>query len=461
MCPLSAMMQFFVILVSLLLLCHHVVAQWTLNVKNDNANITMYETEILEYDIAGPNTSDLQLRLSTESEHIADVDRTEIIIKSEELNKGFKGNFSITGNFLGHTTVSLKLFKKNPSELLAEKFIDVKVTRAKRVIDTVFTSSVATLVSIIYINFGCALNWGELRTGLKRPVGPVIGIVGQFLIMPLLSFGLGKVLFPDNPEMQLGMFFTGVSPGGGASNVWVAVLDGNIDLSITMTAISTFGAFGMMPLWLFTLGRVIFEQGNLQVPYREISTYAIALVVPLLIGYLIQRFFKKVAAFFVRILKGFSSLLILFIIIFAIATNLYLFELFSWQIVVAGMGLPWLGYMLAYLLARICRQSAKNSLTIAIETGIQNTGISIFLLRFALPQPEADLTTVVPVAVATMTPFPLMFLFIYLKLRSRFSPQKEKTHLLSGSTPNEIDLDNNINDVDINKNGNRDIATIS
>lgn len=57
------------------------------------------------------------------------------------------------------------------------------------------------------------------------------------------------------------------------------------------------------------------------------------------------------------------------------------------------MGLPWLGYMLAYILARICRQSSKDSLTIAIETGIQNTGISIFLLRFALPQPEADLTT--------------------------------------------------------------------
>lgn len=133
--------------------------------------------------------------------------------------------------------------------------------------------------------------------------------------------------------MQLGMFFTGVSPGGGASNVWVAVLDGNINLSITMTAISTFGAFGMIPLWIFTLGRVIFEQGNLQVPYRQISTYAIALVVPLLIGYLIQRFFKKVAAFFVRILKGFSSLLILFIIIFAIVTNLYLFELFSWQVI--------------------------------------------------------------------------------------------------------------------------------
>lgn len=132
--------------------------------------------------------------------------------------------------------------------------------------------------------------------------------------------------------MQLGFFFTGVSPGGGASNVWVAVLDGNIDMSITMTAISTIGAFAMIPLWVFTLGRVIFEKGDLSVPYSQISTYAIALVVPLLIGYIIQRFFKKVAKFFVRILKVFSSILILFIIIFAIVTNLYIFKIFSWQV---------------------------------------------------------------------------------------------------------------------------------
>lgn len=44
--------------------------------------------------------------------------------------------------------------------------------------------------------------------------------------------------------MQLGMFFTGVSPAGGASNIWTYVLGGNLDLSITMTTISTFAAFG-------------------------------------------------------------------------------------------------------------------------------------------------------------------------------------------------------------------------
>lgn len=48
--------------------------------------------------------------------------------------------------------------------------------------------------------------------------------------------------------MQLGLFFTGVSPAGGASNVWCVILGGNLDLSIAMTTISTFSAFGKCEL---------------------------------------------------------------------------------------------------------------------------------------------------------------------------------------------------------------------
>lgn len=55
---------------------------------------------------------------------------------------------------------------------------------------------------------------------------------------------LGLLLFPGNVDMQLGLFFTGVSPAGGASNIWTVILGGNIDLSVAMTTTSTFAAFG-------------------------------------------------------------------------------------------------------------------------------------------------------------------------------------------------------------------------
>jgi solute carrier family 10 (sodium/bile acid cotransporter), member 3/5 len=174
----------------------------------------------------------------------------------------------------------------------------------------------------------------------------------------------------------------------------------------------------MMPLWLFTLGKVLFDRSRLNVPYSNLASYAFGLIIPLAIGIAIQRCSPRLTRILVRILKPMSTLLILFIIIFAIVTNLYLFKLFSLQIVIAGLTLPWLGYLFGFIFAKICGQVPKDALAIAIETGVQNTGIAIFMLS-ALEQPAADLTTVVPVAVAICTPFPLLLLYVIQKLRGR------------------------------------------
>jgi sodium/bile acid cotransporter 3/5 len=88
----------------------------------------------------------------------------------------------------------------------------------------------------------------------------------------------------------------------------------------------------MMPLWIFTLGQVIFEQDRLGVPYSRIAMFAFGLVIPLSVGFLIQKYLPRVTKIMVRILKPFSALLILFIVIFGIVTNLYLFELFTWKV---------------------------------------------------------------------------------------------------------------------------------
>lgn len=88
------------------------------------------------------------------------------------------------------------------------------------------------------------------------------------------------------------------------------------------------------------------------------------------------------------------------------------------QILVGGLALPLCGYLAGWLISFILRQEKVDRLAIAIESGIQNTGIAIFILRFALDQPEADLTTVIPVSVAIMTPLPLIGFYFCLRIRS-------------------------------------------
>lgn len=78
-----------------------------------------------------------------------------------------------------------------------------------------------------------------------------------------------------------------------------------------------------------------------------------------------------------------------------------------------------MGFIFGWILSKIFKRSNPDTLAIAIETGVQNTGIAISLLRLTLTQPEADRTTVIPVAVAIMTPFPLLLLYIIQRFRNR------------------------------------------
>lgn len=221
--------------------------------------------------------------------------------------------------------------KANVTEKSTEN-VDVIILRPKRFIDKLFVFSVIALVSLLYINFGAAINLSTISDIMKKPVGPLICGCCQFIFMPLIAYGLGHLLFADKPELALGLFFTGVSPGGGASNMWALLLGANINLSIAMTTISTLLAFPMMPMWIFTLGKTIFDRAELKIPYKNIMYSAVGLVIPLMIGILIQKYMPRTAKILVRIIKPCSVFLILFIVIFAIVTNVYLFSLFSVQV---------------------------------------------------------------------------------------------------------------------------------
>lgn len=403
------------------------ITAWTVDIVSD---ITVHMNHVTSVPFSIPNYN-----LSSELSLVVTSQDTDIAVPSFQLlqneNNSFNGILNVTGVFLGRTRLVFTLGENGIEE--SQEVSRIIVVREERTIDTIFTASVAILVSILYINFGCAMDWDVCRKTLKRPIGPAIGFFCQFLIMPLLSFLIGYLIFPDRPELQIGMFFTGISPSGGASNIWTVLLDGNLSLSIAMTTICTIAAFGMMPFWVFTLGRYIFAQGELTVPYRQIGTFVIGLVIPLVIGFIIQRKLPRVSKMLVRIIKPFSIILVVFIVIFAITTNLYLFKLFSWEIVIAGMGLPWLGFTFGFIVAKICKQSQADIRAIAIETGIQNTGVAIFLLRFTLKPPADDLTTVIPVSTAIMTPIPLTILYI-IKLIYQYT-QKAETKVVLETVP--------------------------
>merc|ERR1719420_520544 len=187
-----------------------------------------------------------------------------------------------------------------------------------------------------------------------------------------------------------------------------------------MTAVSTFSAFFMMPFWIYVLGEVIIDNTQIVIPYFKITTYAVMLVVPLLMGVSIRKCLPKVADVLVKILKPMAFFLIIFILVCGIWSQFFMIKLITWQVAVGGFSLPWLGFAFGCLFSKLCQRERKDIIAIAIETGIQNTGMAIFMLWFTLDHPAGDLAAVVPVAVATLTPFPLLFALIYYNAKRRF-----------------------------------------
>jgi len=333
--------------------------------------------------------------------------------------------FNVTGTFLGFSKVSANV-ETTGKKIGAAQNLQLTVTRsiAKKTASKIFGYSVAVLISLAYINMGCALDLDVMKQVLKRPVGPAIGFVSQFLFMPIISFVLGYILPFNSPSMRLGLFVTGASPGGGASNIWTVLFGGNLDLSVTMTAVSTMCAFFMMPMWMMTLGQVIISNSDIDivVPYYKIITYGIMMIVPLSIGIGITRCLPKVSKFLVKVMKPLALFLILFILTVGIWSQFFMFKLMSWHVLVVGFALPWLGFAFGCLTSKACGRPREDIIAIAIETGVQNTGMAIFMLWFTLDHPAGDLAAVIPVAVATMTPLPLLAALVFYKMRARYCP---------------------------------------
>ncbi|XP_040576046.1 P3 protein [Lepeophtheirus salmonis] len=365
------------------------------------------------------------------------------------LREGQVGNwtiaFNVTADFLGFSKIKASL---SPSSLVPSSTLKMSVLRRPTVASRIFTSSVAILISLAYINMGCAMDLDVVKSNLKSPVGPIIGFLSQFIAMPLISFALGFV-FVDSAPLRLGLFVTGVSPGGGASNIWTLMLGGSLDLSLTMTTISTLSAFFMMPLWLFTLGQFIFDKTDIVIPYLKILTYATCLIVPLLIGVGIKIKAPRVSKFMVSILKPMALALLLFIIVFGIYANQYIFYIMDYKVWCVGMALPWFGFMFGWIVSILCDRKMEDKIAIAIETGIQNTGVSIFILWFTLDRPLGDLAAVIPVGAAMMTPIPLLCGLIFLKIKSTFCAKS--TEYTSG----------NIEDGSFTRDGKAALSTVS
>lgn len=239
------------------------------------------------------------------------------------------------------------------------------------------------------------------------------------------------LLFND-PLYRLGLFTYGCSPGGTGSNFWTLMFNGDINLSITMTAASTIAAMGMMPLWMFTLGsRLLEENDNLQIPFANLAISLFALTIPVGIGITIRLKRPSWAEKSKKFLKPLSFFILLFFMVVGTYNSYKVVLMMTWQMVVAGLTVMACGYFLGAGLAKIMCLSTPQVIAVSIETALQNPGVAFILLKLSLESPYSDLASIPVIATLFMTGPPLIMVFIIYQMSRKFcgccpSDEKEK-----------------------------------
>uniref|UniRef100_A0A0R3RU45 Ileal sodium/bile acid cotransporter n=1 Tax=Elaeophora elaphi TaxID=1147741 RepID=A0A0R3RU45_9BILA len=359
----------------------------------------------------------------------------------------YEVNVTLTGHFLGKTAVKVRLLSmdetvdddrflyeidKNGNIYDPSNTLDVWVIQDnKRLENRLFLSALVILIVIANMLMGCELDGRVMLEVIKEPVAPMIGFCTQFIAMPLLAWGIANVMFTANGlhSFALGLFVTGCVPGGGASNYWTVLLDGNLPVSLTMTFCSTVAALVMIPLWMWLLGyhflNSFHPEAVIKVPYIKIISSLVIMIVPLIFGLTISHFKPVLRLQARKVMRPFIIFVLVFLLGFGTVANLYMIRLLTWTTVIGSLLLPWCGFAIGCLTAVLLRQSPPNVTSIAIETGIQNTGIAIMLLKFSFPDPDADISALIPVICASMTPVPLLFIATIHWLWKKVEKKKE------------------------------------
>ena len=242
------------------------------------------------------------------------------------------------------------------------------------------TATISPLLGLVMFGMGLTLQPADFLPVIRRPKDIIIGEVAQFVIMPGVAWLLCKVLaLPE--ELALGVILVGCCPGGTASNVICYLAKGDIALSVGMTAVSTLLAPLLTPaLVLLLAGHHI----DVQVGAMFLSIVQVV-ILPVVAGFAVSHWWHDTTRAVVPVLPMVSTLAIALIIGIVVAHNAGSIMHCSLLVAVAVVLHNLMGLGLGYLLSALMGMDHPRRAAIAIEVGMQNSGLatSLAALHFA------------------------------------------------------------------------------
>ncbi|MEM6841689.1 MAG: bile acid:sodium symporter family protein [Bacteroidota bacterium] len=239
-------------------------------------------------------------------------------------------------------------------------------------------------LSLVMFGVALELTVADFQRLFRSPRSVLVGLASQLLLLPAISYLLVVVLNPTT-SVALGMLLVASCPGGNLSNMFTVMARGNGALSVSLTALSTLVAVVTVPL-NFTFWSGLYLQSQSEVSAISLSagqmigTLLWVIGLPLLVGMLVNYYFPQFTQRARRSMRIISLIIFAAFIIAAFSANFDLFLQYVHLLLLIVLAHNALAYLLGYGVSALFRLKLPDRKAIAIETGIQNSGLALIII---------------------------------------------------------------------------------
>ena len=276
----------------------------------------------------------------------------------------------------------------------------------------IVTKIAPIILALIMLGLGLGLKVEDFTRVFKNPKDFVVGFISQLIILPIVAYLL-IIILKTPPEIAIGVMIIAAAPGGVTTNILTKFADGDVALSISLTAVISLISIITVPFIIFTSAD-LFGITNIS---TNISMIGIALkmvlvvTIPVILGMLIRKFADN---FITPKVEIFNKLNIIFFVIFFIAAFYEERENIISFIAQAGLITLILNItmmIIAYYLAKKFASGIKQRKCIALECGLQNGTLAIFVSTQIF---GSDIIYAIPTGAYALIMYITGFIFVYI-----------------------------------------------
>ena len=283
--------------------------------------------------------------------------------------------------------------------------------RVENVIFMEIVTKIAPIaLALIMLGLGLGLTTQDFIRVLKNPKDFLVGFISQLVILPIVAFILIKIL-NTSVEIALGVMIIAAAPGGITTNVLTKFAKGDVALSVSLTAVISVISIITVPLIVFTsadlLGIDLTSQ-NISLTGTAIKMSGVV-AVPVILGMIIRKFAENFISSKISIIDKITG--ILFVIVFVaiwIEEKDNIVEYLS-QAGLVVLILNVVMMFIAYNLAKAFATGLEQRKCIAIECGLQNGTLAVFVAT----QISNEIVYLIPTAAYALIMYITGFIFIY------------------------------------------------